>query len=75
MLQTEFECFKGGDGPDFHIREQKERVEQMLGARAYADEISKERENISQKLNSCRNASESFTPTNSSHWPDKEKLF
>ena len=76
MLETEFECFKagtfkGGDSPDFNRREQKERVEQMRRARAYADEISKERENISQGQNSSQNALDSFTPTNSSHGPDE----
>jgi hypothetical protein len=76
MLETEFECFKagtfkGGDGPDFHTREQKERVEQMRRARVYAEEIRKGGETISEGQNSCQNASDSFTPTSSSHRPDK----
>ncbi len=76
MLETEFECFKagtfkGGDGPDTGNREQKELVEQMRRARAYAEEIAKERETISEGQNSQKNSSASFTPTNSSHRPDK----
>lgn len=75
MLETEFECFEAGTFkghcPDIDNREQKERVEQMRRARAYAEQIAKESETISEGQNSRQNASAFFTPTNSSHRPDK----